>query len=450
MKANDLSELFKIDFENGRIGLGGSRLLLFSADGMGFLRKDLINTLGDEIGRAILFRLGFQTGYMESINLAKSVAWKNDFERLKAVGRLQIIKGLAQPSEIKIKVKPDKRHFYMEGRWLNSFEAEQHSKIYGVEDHPVCWMLQGFVSGYSSAVMGCTTLCMETGCLGRGDEFCSWQVKPAVEWGQEGKELASFLHSVDLKGRIDLLEQIVDEKTRALKATHEYLLKAEKLIAIGQISSKIAHEMRNPLTVIGGFANLINRRTQLRMPEKKFVEIIISEVGRLERFLNDVLTYSTEFPLEQVELNLNKLLTGVLLLFDKTFIQNGVTVIQNLDEKVPLISGDKKRLEEVFIHLVANAVNAMPQGGVFSLSSSYVPVPLPARVRIEVTDTGVGISKEMLEKIFEPFFTTKTISSGLGLTVSQEILKRHNAIINVSSEANKGTTVIVEFILQYQ
>ncbi|MFH1147122.1 MAG: ATP-binding protein [Pseudomonadota bacterium] len=447
MKAKDIVNSVKIDLDNGQIRLGENRFLLFAADALGFLRKDLINTLGDEVTKGLLFRLGYQAGYVESISLAKAFSWKNEYERLKAVCKLHSLKGLAQSSEVKVKVNPSKKHFYMEGQWPDSFEAEQHLRLLGREKYPVCWILSGFISGYTSAIIGSTTLCLETSCRGKGDAVCSWQVKRSTEWGRAGKEMSDFLHSIDLRGRIDLLEQIVDEKTRALKETHEYLLKAEKLIAIGQISARIAHEMRNPLTVIGGFANLVKRRAELRMPEKKYVEIIISEVGRLERFLNDVLTYSTEFPMDRHELNVNKLLVDVVLLFEKTLSQNGIMVCQSLDEGLPLFLGDKKKLEEVFIHLAGNAVNAMPNGGRMTVSSRYISEPLPARIRIEIGDTGVGIPPDVLDKVFDPFFTTKTISSGLGLTVSREILKRHNGTISVVSEVNKETTVIIELLV---
>ncbi len=447
MKAKDLTESVKIDLHGGKSSLGGSRFLLFPADALGFLRKDLMNTLGDEITRGLLFRLGYQAGYVAAINLAKDFSWKSEDERLDVLCTMIKIEGLAQPADVKKEIDLANKRFYMEGKWLNSFEAEQHLKLFGLDDRPVCWTLEGFMSGYTSAITGCTTLCLETECTGKGDDVCSWQIKPAVEWGQIGKAMSSFLRSIDLKGRIDLLEQIVDEKTRALKETHEYLLRAEKMIAIGQISARIAHEMRNPLTVVGGFANLINRRLKLRMPEKKYVEIIISEVSRLERFLNDVLTYSTEFPMERAPLNINKLLIDVLLLFEKTFAENGIIVCQCLDEHIPLLTGDKKRLEEVFIHLIANAVNAMPRGGHLTVASKHVPDPPPARLRIEIADSGVGIPREVMERIFDPFFTTKTISSGLGLTVSKEILKRHNGMISILSEVNRGTTVIVELLL---
>ncbi|MEW6326784.1 MAG: ATP-binding protein [Thermodesulfobacteriota bacterium] len=447
MKPNDLAALMKIDFQAGHIHLGKNRFLLFSTDGLGFLRKDLINTLGDEITKGVLFRLGYQAGYIEAINLAKDFSWENDQERLQAVCDLHTIKGLAQPVDINIDIAPDKKHIYMEGKWLDSFEVEQHLKHFGLEKHGVCWTLEGLVSGYASAVIGHTALCLETACRGKGDPACSWQVKPAADWGRTGKEMSDFLRSIDIRGRIDLLEQIVDEKTRALKETHEYLLRAEKLVAIGQISAKIAHEIRNPLTVVGGFANLIQRRTRLKMPEKKYVEIIISEVGRLERFLNDVLTYSTEFPIERRQLNINKLIIDVLLLFEDTFAKSGIAVHQYLEEDMPLVLGDKKKLEEVFIHLFSNAVSAMPKGGHLRIITSHVADPPPSRLRIEIADSGVGIPADVLDRIFEPFFTTKTISSGLGLTVSREILKRHNGTIKILSEVGKGTTVIVELIL---
>jgi signal transduction histidine kinase len=141
------------------------------------------------------------------------------------------------------------------------------------------------------------------------------------------------------------------------------------------------------------------------------------------------------------------LIIEVLLLYEDTLARSGIAVHQYLEEDMPLVLGDKKRLEEVFIHLFSNAVNAMPEGGHLRIITSHMPDPPPSRLRIEIADSGVGIPGDVLDKIFEPFFTTKTISSGLGLTVSREILKRHNGTIKILSEAGKGTTVIIEIIL---
>jgi nitrogen-specific signal transduction histidine kinase len=429
--------------EKGVISLNDMRMLLISTEAFGFLRKDLVNTLGEGITRGILIRYGYQFGYSDAIRLAKKFDWDTDLDRMSVGPMMHMLEGVAHVDLKLIEFDREKGNFTMEGVWLNSFEAEQHLKHFGKGKAPVCWTLIGYASGYATAFFGKSIVCLETECMGKGDDRCYWVMKPADVWGNKAKEIVNFLESVDIKGRLDLLEQIVDEKTKALKVTHEYLRQAEKLIAMGEISAKIAHEIRNPLTVIGGFSNLLRKRAKLRLPEEKYTEIIVNEVARLEKFINDILLYSREIPMEKKGLNINKLITEVLLLFDKDLIQQDVSVNSSFDESIPLIPGDKKKLEEAFINIIINAIHAMEKGGNLTLQTQYLKERIPKTIKITISDTGKGIPRDVLGKVFDPYFTTKTVGSGLGLTIARQILKRHNGTIGIRSEFGKGTKVTV-------
>ncbi len=234
------------------------------------------------------------------------------------------------------------------------------------------------------------------------------------------------------------------ETRRVLKASHEYLRQAEKLIAIGEISDKVAHEIRNPLMVIGGFAKRLRKKASMRLGEEKYAGIIANEVTRLESFMNDILLYSGQIPLERKELNINKLISEVLLLFDKELTQRGISVSTSFGESIPLIRVDRKKLGEVFINIIINAIHSMEKGGNLTVQTEYVKEKIPNTTRIAISDTGKGIASDLLDKVFDPFFTTKTVGSGLGLTVAREIIRRHNGTMAVQSKIGKGTTVIVE------
>jgi signal transduction histidine kinase len=236
---------------------------------------------------------------------------------------------------------------------------------------------------------------------------------------------------------------------RMLKASYEYLRQAEKLIAIGEISDKLAHEIRNPLTAIGGFANRLSKKASMRLGEKKYAGIIANEVHRLESLVSDILLYSGQIPLEKKELNLNKLISEVLLLFDNDLTQRGISVSTSFGESIPLIRVDRRKLGEVFINIIINAMYSMEKGGDLTVQTEYVKEKISNTIRIAISDTGTGIAGDILDKVFDPFFTTKTTGSGLGLTVAKEILRRHNGTIGVQSEVGKGTTVIVELCLEY-
>ncbi|MFZ5758184.1 MAG: response regulator [Thermodesulfobacteriota bacterium] len=234
------------------------------------------------------------------------------------------------------------------------------------------------------------------------------------------------------------------ETQEVLKATHEYMKRAEKLIAISDISAKIAHEIRTPLTLIGGFADRLRKKASLRAPEEKYAGVIVDEVARLENFINDILLFTGEIVLDKKELHVNKLIADVVLLFEKEMEEQGITVHTLFDERVPVIMQDKKSLEEVFINLIVNACHAMKGGGELTLRTEHLPAETGGVIRITVTDTGEGIPETIINKVFDPFFTTKTVGSGLGLTVVKEILRRHNGTIHIESAVKKGTIVTIE------
>jgi signal transduction histidine kinase len=254
------------------------------------------------------------------------------------------------------------------------------------------------------------------------------------------KPVASEALSVALKRA----EERLDTR-RMLKASHEYLRQAERLIAVGKISDKLAHEIRNPLMVIGGFTDRLKKNARKCLGGEKYAKIISNEVARLEHLVNDILLYSGEMPLEKTEVNINKLMNEVLLLFDKDLAEKAISVNTSFGENIPLIRADKQKLQEVFINIVINAIHAMEGGASLTVETQWVHEKVPQTVKVAISDTGKGISEDILDKIFDPFFTTKTVGSGLGLTVAREIIKRHNGTMHVNSEIGKGTTVIVEF-----
>jgi signal transduction histidine kinase len=231
---------------------------------------------------------------------------------------------------------------------------------------------------------------------------------------------------------------------RMLKASHEYLRQAEKLIAIGKISDKLAHEIRNPLTVIGGLTDRLKKKARHYLDGEKYTEIISHEIARLENLVNDILLYSGEVPLKKTEVNINKVINEVLLLLDKDLTENGISVKTSFGESIPLIRGDKEKLQEVFINIVINAFHSMGKGGNLTVQTECVCEKTPKTVKVMISDTGKGIPQDILDKVFDAFFTTKTIGSGLGLTVAREIIKRHNGTMDIQSEVGKGSTVIVE------
>jgi len=229
---------------------------------------------------------------------------------------------------------------------------------------------------------------------------------------------------------------IVRDQTRR-QEMEEKLLQAEKMAAIGQTASYLMHEIKNPLLVIGGFAQQLLRQTEGKTHEK--LEIILEEVKRLEKLLSDVRDFTKPIPLEKCLFDLNKLILKTVSLFQAEVNKRNIEINVNLDQNLPKIEADIELIKQVLINLIKNAIEMMPKGGKIEVSSrkqnNYV--------RIEIEDTGPGIPPENLKEIFNPFFTTKKKGTGLGLTISYRIIKDHGGDIKIESVVGKGTKCII-------
>jgi Signal transduction histidine kinase regulating C4-dicarboxylate transport system len=227
-----------------------------------------------------------------------------------------------------------------------------------------------------------------------------------------------------------------------LRETQEKLLHAEKLVALGEMSASIAHEIRTPLVSIGGFARRLCRSNQSDK-EKECLEIIVKEVDRLEVILNQVLVFPQEPFLNLFPYNLNQIIEDSLYVLSDELKQNNINVIKELNPNLPLVFCDYPQIKQVFINLIANARQAMTAGGYLKFKSCFSEDD--KKVIVEVEDTGGGIMPEVISNIFNPFFTTKEKGLGLGLSITHKIMLHHQGTILVKNDYGKGTTFILHF-----
>ena len=269
--------------------------------------------------------------------------------------------------------------------------------------------------------------------------------KGAAKYDDTGAPLCVFGVNVDitkrkkaeeeLKRYSEHLEEIVNERTKELIDTQEQLIQKEKLAVLGQLSGSIAHELRNPLGGIRNAAYFLNMELEKPSPDvKKTLEIIDKEVANSDRIITSLLDYarSKEPTLKKVEINdiIQNTLTRII-------VPENIDVVNQLDKVVPTLFADSNQLSQVFENIMLNAIQAMPEGGKIKIFSK---ITSPEQVTISITDSGVGISKENLEKLFEPLFTTKAKGIGLGLSLCMLIIKAHGGTIEVESEVGKGST----------
>lgn len=236
------------------------------------------------------------------------------------------------------------------------------------------------------------------------------------------------------QGSIFLLRDMTE-----LKRLQREIERSRRLASIGNLAAGVAHEIRNPLSSIKGFAVYFKERYRTDSEDVKIADIMISEVERLNRVIGQLLDFSRPLDLKRSKNPLEIPIAHALRLVEKEANAKGVTIRTDL-ARAPEADIDPDKMKQVFLNLFLNAIEAMQEGGVLRVSVDRIPGRM---VEIVVSDTGAGISGEDLTRIFDPYFTTKPTGTGLGLAIVHKILEAHDGAIRFESEPGKGTTITV-------
>lgn len=234
----------------------------------------------------------------------------------------------------------------------------------------------------------------------------------------------------------------LEEANAALFEIQRELTKFERLAASGQMAAQFAHEVGTPLNLISGHVQLLAARTEDQKTRER-LDLISSQIARIERIVRGMLD-ATRRPQPQLETtDLTALLQRIFEITAPTLAAHQVELITEFDEKIPAIRGDGEQLQQVFINLINNSLDAMPDGGQLFFTASANN----GHVEIVCRDTGEGIGDEIKPRIFDPLFTTKLRGrgSGLGLTVVQQIIREHGGAIEVESGAGQGAEFRIRF-----
>jgi PAS domain S-box-containing protein len=224
--------------------------------------------------------------------------------------------------------------------------------------------------------------------------------------------------------------------TERREQTDRLLQKSEKLALLGQMAAGIAHEIRNPLTSIKGFIQLF-KYNQL---QEDYYDIVLSELDRINEIVGEFLVLAKPTAAVFTELDVKDLIRDVVTLFNTQSIMSNVQIFVEFDGEVPKVNGEENQLKQVFLNLLKNAVEAMPDGGTIDLK---VTAKEEGKISIQVRDEGVGIPDERIPTLGEPFYTTKEKGTGLGLMTCFKIIESHNGELKIHSQVKKGTTVEV-------
>ena len=225
-----------------------------------------------------------------------------------------------------------------------------------------------------------------------------------------------------------------------IKSAREKLVEEEKSVALDKMMDEVAHEIRNPLVSIGGFSKRVYDRLPENDPNKKYLEMIMDEVSKLENMVKLLIELKTMTVCYLGNTDINEVITEALASYEDEFASNGIVVKTRLLNNLPFISGDKEQLKIAVSNLIKNSIEAMQESPkILTITTSVSD----GRMIIEVTDTGKGIPKDKLKSIFHPFYTSKIYGPGLGLTFTLKIVQQHGGTISVESEPGKGTTFTI-------
>lgn len=237
-----------------------------------------------------------------------------------------------------------------------------------------------------------------------------------------------------MESKIHELETVTHE----LEKNKDLLVEAERYSAVGHMATQLAHNIRNPITSIGGTARLLARKTD--DPEwLKFLNMMTREAAKIENTVEDLFSFVEQVVLEKEKLSLYPLINKSLMLYYNAMQKQGIKYQLIVPDNAPAVEVDPRLMRQVFVHLIRNAVEAMPDGGKLDIR---VELALE-QVRISLRDSGDGVAGPVLERAMDPFYTTKTFGAGIGLALVKRIVSDHDGVLEIRKLDTGGTEAIV-------
>jgi two-component system, NtrC family, sensor kinase len=232
-----------------------------------------------------------------------------------------------------------------------------------------------------------------------------------------------------------------------LKQSQDTLRRADRLSSLGLLTAGLAHEIRNPLVAIRTFTQLLPERYEDAEFRNGFQSLALKEVDRICGLITDLLSFARPSRPNVAPEDMNDVIDGIARILDTQAKEKSVELIRDFAPNLPKVWIDREQMKQVFMNLIFNGIQAMNNGGTITISTRiFTPEAIeqsPSFVQVEVRDTGIGIPSENLEHIFDPFFTSKDEGSGLGLSISHQIVQEHGGYVTVESKLGKGTSFLV-------
>jgi signal transduction histidine kinase len=229
-----------------------------------------------------------------------------------------------------------------------------------------------------------------------------------------------------------------------LKRSKSYIRRADRLASLGTLTAGLAHEIRNPLVAIKTLTQLLPERLDDEEFRTQFLQIAAGEVDRISSLVNELLDFARPSNPKLEQEDINAVLDGMVLLVSTETKKKQINIIKNYAADLPPIQIDREQIKQVFLNVLLNGIEATSENGKIMVQTrSFLKPGGDTYIQVEFTDTGCGISKDYIEDIFNPFFTTKSTGSGLGLSISNQIIQDHRGYINVESQLGKGSSFFI-------
>jgi PAS domain S-box-containing protein len=248
--------------------------------------------------------------------------------------------------------------------------------------------------------------------------------------------VANLILEGQMVGRVIVARDITERRY-----LEEQLRQSQKLEAVGELAAGVAHELGNALGIIGSAVQYLLKGSAAGHPFHEFLEVIHRNVAQADRTIRGLLSFARPRRPSPVPVDITRLLEGTCQLLKGEVAKQHIRVVLRFAPDVPWVKADTEQLQQVFLNLLLNAIQAMPKGGVVTLTA--IGDTEGKQVQIEVADTGLGIPQEHLSRIFDPFFTTKEEGTGLGLSVSARLIRAQGGHIAVSSRDGKGSVFTI-------
>jgi signal transduction histidine kinase len=273
-----------------------------------------------------------------------------------------------------------------------------------------------------------------------------------MERAERGLEARVKVKSSDDIGRLgeafnSLLSKLERARRRAERYHYEQMKRADRLASIGEMAAGIAHEIKNPLAGIAGVVQVFKKGLPVGDQNRAVLEEVLSQVERMDKAVRNLLSFARPPEPKMSLVDVNELIGKLLDFLEPQFAKHSITAERKLTTGLPLLKLDPDLIQQALINIALNAIQAMPEGGRFSVETRSVKPEKEINGSVEILfmDTGKGISPENLSRIFNPFFTTRQQGTGLGLSITQRIIEQHNGDINVMSTPGRGASFMISF-----